>query len=120
MLKERILKEELEIVYGKVFAVFSCKEERRRIDGCAMRKELAEQILEKQKELEELNKAVEQVSSELASLLQTDNELTGAQYCNLDTPVYKVIDGIVQKDENGNPIIEGYTHDEYCPHKEEE
>ena len=118
MLKERRIKEEIEIVDGKVFAVFSCKEERRRIDACAMRKDLAEQILEKQKKLEELNKAVEQVSSELASLLQTDNELIGVQYCNLSTPVYKFIDGIVQVDENGNKIIEGYTHDEYCPHKE--
>ena len=88
------------------------------IDGCAMRKELAEQILEKREELEELKKTVEQVSSELGGLLQTDNELIGVQYCDLSTPIYKVIDGIVQKDENGNPIIERYTHDEYCPHKE--
>ena len=118
MLKEKKIKEEIEIVDGKVFAVFLCKEERRVIDGCAMRKELAEEILEKRQELEELNKAVEKVSSELANLLQMDNKLTGAQYCDLSTPVYKVIDGIVQKDENGNPIIERYTHDEYCPHKE--
>ena len=47
MLKEKKIKEEIEVVDGKVFAVFSCKEERRVIDGCAMSKELAEQILEK-------------------------------------------------------------------------
>ncbi len=119
MLKEKVIQEEIEIVDGKVFAVFSCKEERRLLDGCEMRKELAKEIEAKREELEALNKAVEKTTKELTELLQQDNALVGEQYCNLSTPVYKTIDGIVQVDEQGNAIIEGYTHDEYCPHKEE-
>ena len=119
MLKEKNIKEEIEIVDGKVFAVFSCKEERRRIDGCAMRQGLKEQIELKRQELEVAKKEVERVSKELTELLKPDDELTGVHYCDLSTPVYKVIDGIVQEDENGNKLIEGYTHNEYCTHKEE-
>lgn len=119
MLKEKTIQERLEIENGKVFAVFSYKEERRVIDGCEMRNELAKEIEVKRQELEELNKAVEQATKELTELLQQDNELVGEQYCNLSTPVYKTIDGIVQVDTQGNPIVERYTHNEYCPHKEE-
>ena len=119
MLKEKVIQEKLEIVDGKVFAVFSCKEERREIDGCEMRKEYAKEIEAKRQELEELNKAVEQATKELTELLQQDNELVGEQYCDLSTPVYKTIDGIVQVDGQRNAIVESYTHDEYCPNKEE-
>ena len=119
MLKEKVIQEEIEIVDGKVFAVFSWKEERREIDGCEMRRELAKEIERKRQELEELNKAVEQATKKLTELLQQDNALIGEQYCDLSMPVYKTIDGIVQVDEQGNAIIEGYTHDAYCPHKEE-
>lgn len=119
MLKEKRIEEKIEIVDGKVYAVFSCKEERREVDGCEMRRELAKEIEAKREELAELNKAVEQATKELTELLQQDNALIGEQYCNLSTPVYKRIDGMVQVDEQGNAIIEGYTHDAYCPHKEE-
>lgn len=118
MLKERVLREELEIADGKVFAVFSCKEERRAIDGCQMRKELKEQIEQKRQKLEELNQEIEKTTQELTALLQQDNELVGIHCCSLSTPVYRTIDGIVQVDSNGKPIIESFTHDEYCPHKE--
>ena len=118
MLKEKVIQEELEIVDGKVYAIFSCKKERREIDGCEMRRELAEEIELKREELAALNKAVEKTTKELTDLLQQDNALIGEQYCDLSMPVYKVIDGIVQIDEQGNAIIEGYTHDAYCPHKE--
>ena len=118
MLKERILKEELEIVDGKAFAVFSCKEERRVIDGCQRRQELIKQTEAKQKELEDAREEVKRIEKELTELLKQEADLTGAYYCDLTTPVYKVIDGVVQKDENGNDIIEGYTHSEYCTHKE--
>lgn len=117
MLKEKRIQERLEIEGGKVFAVLSYKEERRIVDGCQMRKELAKEIEAKRQELEKLNKAVEEATKKLTELLQQDNELVGEQYCNLSTPVYKTIDGIVQVDEKGNPIIESYTHNEYCPHK---
>ena len=118
MLKGKVIQEKLEIVDGKVFAVFSCKEERREINGCEMRKELVKEIEAKREELAALNKAVEKTTKELTELLQQDNALVGEQYCDLSMPVYKVIDGIVQVDEQGNAIIEGYTHDAYCPHRE--
>ncbi len=83
-----------------------------------MRKELAKEIEAKREELAALNKAIKKTTKELTDLLQQDNALIGEQYCNLSTPVYKRIDGIVQIDEQGNAIIEGYTHEEYCPHRE--
>lgn len=119
MLKERKIKEEIEVVDGKVFAVFSCREERRVIDGCSMRQKLAEQINQKRQEVEEMNKSIESVTRELTELLQQDNQLAGIGCCNLSTPVYRTIDGIVQLDEQGGKIIERYTHDPFCPHKEE-
>lgn len=119
MLEEKTIKESLEIESGKVYATFSLKETKRLVNGCEARKELANQILEKRKELEEVNKTRDKVMSELTALLNLDNKLVGIGCCNLSKPVYKAIDGIIQRDINGNPIVDHYTHDEYCTHKED-
>ncbi len=119
MLNKKEIEESLQIENGKVYAVFSSQQTRRQLNGCEERKNLAEEILAKQTELESLKKQVEQATSELTNLLELDNKLVGAGCCKLDTPVYKKIDGITQNDENGNPIIDHYTHDEFCSHKGE-
>ncbi len=118
MLREQTIKESLEIEGGKVYATFSFKESKRQVNGCEARKELANKILEKREELENINKTRDKIMGELTALLNLDNKLVGIGCCNLSKPVYKAIDGIIQKDANGNAIIDHYTHDEYCLHKE--
>lgn len=118
MLEEKIIKESLEIESGRVYATFSLKETKRPVSGCEARKELANQILDKRKELEEINIKRDHIMRDLTELLNLDNKLVGIGCCNLSKPVYKTIDGIIQKDLNGNLIIDHYTHDEYCSNKE--
>lgn len=118
MFKEKTIKEKLKIENGKAYAVFSSQEDKRMLNGCETRNELAKKILEKRQELEEISDIKNKVSQELAELLTLDNELVGIGCCSLSRPVYKTIDGIIQKDRDGNSILDHYTHDEYCSHKE--
>ncbi len=117
MLEEKTIKESLKIENSKAYAVFSLPETKRQIDGCRTRKELANEILNKRNELAEINKVRDKINSELAELLELDNKLTGIGCCRLSKPIYKTIDGLVQKDSEGLPIIDYYTHDDFCSHK---
>ncbi len=119
MLEEKTIKESLKIENSKAYAVFSLPETKRQIDGCRTRKEISTKILDKRNEIAEINKQRDKANSELAELLELDNKLTGIGCCRLSKPIYKTIDGLVQKDSEGLPIIDHYTHDEYCTHKEE-
>lgn len=118
MLESKTIKENLKIENGKPYAVFSLTEVKRQIDGCQARKDLTTKILEKRNELAEVNKVRDKINSEIAELLDLDNKLTGIGCCRLSKPIYKTIDGLVQKDNEGKLIIDHYTHDDYCTHKE--
>lgn len=117
MLEEKTIKENLKIENGKPYAVFSFQEGRRKLDGCQLRSDLANQILNKRNQLENINKEKNKIVGELTELLEIDNKLVGIGCCNLAKPIYKVIDGLIQKDNGGIPIIDHYTHDEFCSHK---
>lgn len=118
MLNEKIIKEQIKIEDDKVYACYASEETKRQLNGCQTRQELAIQILNKQNEIETMQIRLNILTKELAELIEIDNQLTGKGYCKIDRPSYKKIDGIVQKDDTGAPIIEKYIHDEYCSHKE--
>ena len=118
MFEIKEFKEKLKFENGKLYSYFEV-DSPSTINGCEGRKLLEKEIAYKRKELEELEKTKTAIQEELTELLKIDNALVGAGYCKLDKPVYKKLDGIQQKDENGNLIIENYTHSDYCSHKEE-
>lgn len=118
MFETKEFKEKLKFENGKLFSYFEVSSPEV-INGCKGRKIIQKEIELKRKKLEELEKTKASVQEELTELLILDNALVGQGYCKLDKEVYKKLDGILQKDENGNEIIECYTHSDYCSHKEE-
>lgn len=118
MFEIKEFKEKLKFENGKLYSYFEV-DAPNVIDGCEGRKMINEQINARRKELENLDEVRESIQTEITELLKIDNSLIGLGYCKLDKIVYKKLDGILQKDENDNLVIDGYTHSDYCLHKEE-
>ena len=118
MFESKEFKEKLKIEDGNLYAYYEV-ESPQLIDGCEGRKLIGAEIASKRNELEVLEYKKSMLQDELTELLKLDNALVGLGYCKMDKPVYKKLDGILQKDDEGNAIIDGYTHNDYCSHKEE-
>jgi len=118
MLKEIVLKEEIKIKDGKVYAYTERLNDYRQLDGCEVRKLLNAEIVDLTATKAELEAQLERVTEELTAKQNLDNTIAGLGYCKIETPAYKrLISGIVAKDENGNSIIEKYTHAQNCVNK---
>lgn len=119
MLEKFEVKEKALIENGKLYAYCFRGATKRELDPCEYRKELQET----QKALEEkkasLEAELEETIKEMAEAKKIDNQLASLGYCLEDTPVYKKIDGIVQRDSDGNPVVSSYTHSMTCPNYKE-
>lgn len=118
MLESVTLKEEVKVIDGKACAVIALLGKQRPINGCEARAENKKRLSLLEREKAEHQKALEAVNNEIIKCKQLDNELALAGYCLIDNPQYKKVDGIRVKDENGNYIVTGKTHDDNCSHKE--
>lgn len=119
MLVEKTIREQYKIIDKKIYAVFNEIEKRRELKGCDVRAELQNTILNKQNELEQVKVKEKNIQSDLAELFALDSTLASLGYCKKDNVIYKKVDGILIKGENGQPIITGHTHSEYCTHRED-
>ena len=119
MLNEIKYKEKYKIEDGKIYAVVEEINSKRKLNGCEVRKELARKIQEQKTKKEQLEKDLADLTHELTEDLKLDSQLAGLGYCDISAPVYKRLDGIIQKDSNGEYIITGTTHLSTCAHKQE-
>lgn len=121
MLKTITINEKYIVEDGKAYAYAEgLINSKRKINGCKARKDINEKLLNLQNEKDELTKKIEELTSEMAYLQRVDNELASVGYCKINNPIYRRIDGIIQKDSNNNPIVNSYTHSETCTNKEKE
>ena len=111
-------KEKVKFENGKLYSYFEV-DAPNIIDGCEGRKMINEHIDARRKEVENLDEIRASIQDEITELLKIDNSLVGLGYCKLDKVIYKKLDGVLQKDEDNNLIIDSYTHSDYCSHKEE-
>lgn len=119
MLNEIKYTERYKVEDGKIYAVVEEINKKRKLNGCEVRKELASIIQEQKIKKEQLEKELADLTQDLTENLQLDSQLAGLGYCDISAPVYKRIDGIIQKDNNGEYIITGTTHLSTCAHKQE-
>ena len=119
MLQDKVLKEKYKIIDKKVYAVFEETNERREVDGCEVRVELAEErdYLEQHKKW--LDEELKKIDLKLTANIRLDSELSALGYCKKNNPVYTKVDGLVVKDFSGNPVVANYTHQANCVNKGE-
>lgn len=119
MLNNKILTEKYKIIDGKVYAVFEETGEKRAVDGCDVRVELARDNAGLETHKSNLEQMLEDVNKKLKENYELDGKLAALGFCKKDQPVYaKTIEGLVLKDKDGKPKIKGYTHQRACTHRE--
>lgn len=103
---------------GVCYAVCEELGKKRRVNGCDVRKELADEYAQMTAELDALQRQITLVKQKCAANRVTDSQLSVAGYCLMDEPVYKKVDGLLARDVSGNPIITTYTHSSICERKD--
>ena len=119
LLNDYEIKEKFLIENKKVFAYSKEMGIKRELDPCEVRKSLLKQIAEEEKARDEAQNIVDERNDNINELLRLNNQLAGFGYCALETPVYEKVDGVVLRDENGEPRIKAYTHAVTCKNKED-
>ncbi len=113
MLEEKKISETYVIdKYKKVFAVYPTGE-KRNVQGCKVRAELKKKLGKIKDLIAEYTAKINELENDLYLTQKLDNDLASAGYCNIDTPVYKKVEGIVIKN-NGKPVIDHYAHNKFC------
>lgn len=112
------LNEELKVIDGKAYAVISQLGRKRPVNGCQARIMLKLENATLESEKQALTKRLSTINNKLIANKKLDSELAVAGYCYIDNPIYKKIDGIVIKDNKGEPIVVGTSHADDCSHKE--
>lgn len=112
------IKEKYLVENKKVFAYSKELGTKRELDPCEVRNRLLAQISVEEQERDEAQKIVDEKNDIINELLILNNQIAGLGYCALETPVYEKVEGVVVKDENGNPKIKGYTHSASCKNRE--
>lgn len=112
------LNEEIKVIDKKVYAVIPLLGKKREINGCEARVYNNNNLKALNEEKAQLKLKIDELNTKIVASQMLDNELAMAGYCLLNNPQYKKVDGIRIKDEQGNYIVIGNTHDENCLHKE--
>lgn len=118
MLKSVNLTEEIKVIDKRVYAVIPQLGQKRELNGCDVRARNKQEISNLEKYKQMLTKDLEKINTMLIDCKKLDNELSLAGYCLKDVDLYKKVDGIVIKGEDGKPVVIGKTHEETCTHKE--
>lgn len=108
------LEEEIKVIDKKAYAVIALLGKKREINGCEARVFNNDKLKAFKDRKAELKAEMDELNTKIIACQILDNELALAGYCLLNNPQYKKVDGIRIKDEQGNYIITGNTHDENC------
>lgn len=119
LLNDYQIKEKYLVENQKVFAYSKELGTKRELNPCEVRNQLMCQISMAEQERDEAQKIVDLKNDLINDLLRLNNQIAGLGYCALETPIYEKIDGVVVKDENGNPKIKNYTHSTFCKNRED-
>lgn len=119
MLKTKEVKEVIKVEDKQVFAVIKETNEKRKLQPCETREYLTKQIDELQAKQLQLEKQLKTVKNALISFVRLDAEIKSLGYCNLSTPLYKKVDGMIIRDKTGSATILSYTHSPECKNKEQ-
>lgn len=119
MLNTIELKEGYELKNGVLYAVQHSIETKRKVDGCQVRIELEAEYSEMSERKIQLEQEIDEITAKMVENRRLDNSLAAVGYCKIDNPVYRKIDGILVKEENGKPIVESYAHAVSCVTKGE-
>ena len=118
VLKSVNLTEEIKVIDKKVYAVIPQLGKKRELNGCEVRAKNKTELSRLEDIKKMMLKDLDKLNTMIIDCKELDNKLALAGYCLKDVDLYKKVDGIVIKDENGKPIVIGKTHEETCAHKE--